>query len=274
MSVEVRREGVAAAAPAPARRASGLHAVPDAPAVTDPHVAPALAAVALVTELDGVVAAMAADGATPAHRDELDAVLTAWAQALVRTHRRRLTPFSPVAPLPWVLEDPLPAWIDELPAAAGPAWAVRAHPAVRQSVHRTLSSWTAVQWTHGAPTGDDVVLSPEAGGTWRAQLPSPIGRGDPRWDVATVLDWLAVALGPILEPVWRIDPGARFLTEYRAQGGDATPSRAMAVTRTLATAVEWSALVVDGSDVDDEDAAWLGMLWRRPLELVGAGRTH
>jgi hypothetical protein len=269
MSVDVRSEGGSRPTAAPGVRAPGLHLVPtspparlEAPGASSP----------LVAELESVAAAMAADGATTAHRRELDAVLGAWAHALVRTHGSRPTAASPVAPLPWVLDGPLPAWLDDLPPAAGPAWAVRAHPAVRRAVARTRASWTDTVWIHGAPTGDDVVLRCDDAGAWEAELPSPIGRGDARWDVATVLDWLAVALGSALAPVWRVDPGARFLAAYRTLGGDATPTRAMAVTRTLATAVEWSAQLVADSDGQDDDREWVAALWQRPLELVGVGR--
>jgi hypothetical protein len=58
---------------------------------------------------------------------------------------------------------------------------------------------------------------------------------------------------------------------YRAHGGDALPSRAMAVVRTLTTAVEWTAQLAVLSEPDDEALAWLSGLWSRPLALLGAG---
>lgn len=225
----------------------------------------------LVRELEAIVDRMRETGPTRAAREKLDGLLSAWAGALVRLHRRRLTAGAPVAPLPWVLVEPLPAWLTDLPADIGPAWAVREHPAVRRAVELTRSTWSGAQWIHGDPTGDQVVVVAAPRGP-RAELSEPAGRGDPRWDVATVLDWLAVALGPALEPAWRIDPGARLLAAYRDLGGDATPTRAMAVARTLLTAVEWSAQLAVAHEPQDDDRAWLAGLWTRPLELIGAAR--
>jgi len=226
----------------------------------------------LVRDLETVVERLHETGATPAERGALDELLTAWADALVRLHRTRLTALTAVAPLPWVLTEPLPRWLEDLPAEAGPAWAVRAHPGVHRAVELTCTTWSAAQWVHGDPTGDEVLVVTTPHGP-RAELSTPVGRGDPRWDVATVLDWLAVALGPTLEPAWRIDPGARFLAAYRHLGGDATPSRAMAVARTLQTAVEWSAQLAIAQEPGDDERAWLAGLWTRPLELIGAAHA-
>jgi hypothetical protein len=279
MSVEIESGGLAARGAAPGRHASAALAL----VTTDPH---GLAATGtarhraetshggldLVRELEEVVDRLHDDGPTPHARDGLDALVASWAEALVRVHRTRLTALVPAAPLPWVLIEPLPGWLADLPADAGPAWAVRAHPAVGRAIGRTRAGWTAAQWTHGEPTGDAVVVVATGHGP-RAELSAPAGRGDPRWDVATVLDWLAVALGPALDPAWRIDPGARFLAAYRDLGGSATPTRAMAVARTVLTAVEWSAQLAVGRDPQDEELAWLAGLWTRPLELIGAARS-
>lgn len=279
MSVEIEPGGAVARVTAPSGR-HGTAALTLVPAVDERspdggaarHLATAATTGrALVRALEAVVDRLHAEGATPDARAELDALLAAWADALVRVHRTRLTALTPVAPLPWVLAEALPDWLAELPADVGPAWAVRAHAGVRRAVELTHATWTAAQWVHGEPTGDEVVVAATSRGP-RAELSDPAGRGDPRWDVATVLDWLAVALGAALDPAWRIDPGARFLRAYRDLGGDATPTRAMAVTRTLQTAVEWSAQLAVAQEPDDDERAWLTGLWTRPLELIGAAR--
>lgn len=277
MSVEIESSGgVARAATATGRHAAAaLTLVPDlatSPAAPPRHVAPATAGSReLVRELEAAVERLHDEGPTPGARAELDGLLGAWAAALLRVHRTRLTALTPVAPIPWVLVEPLPGWLDDLPVDAGPAWAVRAHPGVRRAVELTRSTWSAAQWVHGDPTGDQLVVVATSRGP-RAELTAGAGRGDPRWDVATALDWLAVALGPALDPTWRLDPGARFLSAYRDLGGDATPSRAMAVARTLLTAVEWSAQLAVAQEPDDDERAWLAGLWTRPLELIGAMR--
>lgn len=240
----------------------------------------------LVRELEDLVARLHASGPTPTLRDELRSLLSAWAAALVRLHRTPLTPFTQEVERPWVLDGALPAWIDDLPAQAGPFWAVRAHPAIRRALEQARTSWTAAQRSHGDATGDEVVVTREHGAVRAVLLGGghgrdaslalrervPAGRGDPRWDVATALDWTAIALGPVLDPAWDLDPVAIFLTEYRALGGDATPTRAMSVARTLATAIEWSAQLAIACEPTDEELAWLSGLWTRPLELVGAAR--
>ncbi|MGY4643458.1 hypothetical protein ACVW07_001291 [Cellulomonas sp. URHB0016] len=242
----------------------------------------------LVRELESVVDRMSTYGPLLALQSDLRALLGAWAAALVRLHRTPVTLATPVAEVPWVLTEPLPAWLGDLPVETGPIWAVRVHPGVLQALRRTLAGWTAAQWTHGDPTGDEVVVT-RRHGTTRATLlgaahhdeaeqEPPAGQprsgmGDPRWDVATVLDWLSIALGPALDPAWHVDPVAMFLDEYHALGGRAVPTRAMAVARTVATAVEWSAqLALAGPDGPDE-RAWLSGLWTRPLELAGRRRS-
>lgn|GEM_PF-1222142 len=237
----------------------------------------------LVRELEAVVDRMSAYGPMLALQSDLRALLGAWAAALVRLHRTPVTATTPVADVPWVLTEPLPDWLDDLPTETGPVWAVRAHPGVLRALRRTRGDWTAAQWTHGDPTGDEVVVTRRRG-TTRATLlgaahhdeveqDPPAGQprsgtGDPRWDVATALDWLAIALGPTLDPAWRVDPVVMFLDEYQALGGTAVPTRAMAVARTVATAVEWSAQLALAGPDGPEERAWLAGLWTRPLELA------
>lgn len=242
---------------------------------------------ALVRELEDVAEQMHAHGPLPSLRVDLRELLAAWAAALVRLHRTPLTPATPVAELPWVLTEPLPQWLDDVPHDTGLVWAVRAHPGVRRAVEEARRSWTPVQWVHGDPTGDEVVITRARGavravllGTERtspegALAPARDGRsgcGDPRWDVATALDWVALALGPVLDPAWQLDPVATFAAQYRELGGDALPDRATAVARTLASAVEWTAQLTLDREPGDEECAWLAGLWSRPLDLVGRGR--
>ncbi|RHA43735.1 serine/threonine-protein kinase [Cellulomonas rhizosphaerae] len=249
------------------QRQAALHVVPSSPSTASIRRP-------LVRELEDVVERMHEHGPTARLRSDLAALLGAWASALVDLHRVRV-PISDAPPvLPWVLDDGLPAWLDEIAPEAGPVWAVRAHPGIAQAVDRTRAGWSAVQNTHGDPNGDVVVVEREHGFV-RAYLDSPDGSpcrgvlGDPRWDVATVADWLAVALGPALDPRWGIDPAATFVSRYRAHGGDALPSRHLAVARTLTTAVEWTAQLAVLSVPDDEALAWLSGLWSRPLALLG-----
>ncbi|AEE45123.1 hypothetical protein [Cellulomonas fimi] len=242
----------------------------------------------LVRELEEVAAAMHDHGPLPSLRVELRQLLSAWGAALVRLHRTPLTSAVPLAELPWVLREPLPRWLADLPGDVGPVWAARAHPGVLRAVDEARRSWSAVQWTHGDATGDEVVVT-RSRGVARAVLlgvadrsspdgtlpPAPAhrsGRGDPRWDVATALDWLALALGPALDPAWGLDPVASFVAQYRELGGDALPTRATAVARTLSSAVEWTAQLTLGAEPTDEERAWLVGLWQRPLELVARTR--
>jgi len=228
----------------------------------------------LVRELEAVSEAMHERGATPRLRAELVDLLGCWAQALVDLHRTGVTSLTRTGELPWVLSDGLPTWLDELPREAGPVWAVRAHPAIRRALEATRQGWSAVQLTHGDLTGDAVDVCRSAAGL-SARLtpvgPGPGVLGDPRWDVATAVDWLSCALEPALDPAWGIDPAATFVGRYRAHGGDALPSRAMAAARTLTTAVEWTAQLAVLQQPDDEELAWLAGLWGRPLALVAPG---
>lgn len=238
----------------------------------------------LVRELEDLVGRMARYGPLLGLQSELRALLGAWAAALVRLHRTPLTHGTPAADVPWVLVEPLPDWLDDLPAETGPVWAVRAHPGVQRALRRTRADWTAAQWTHGDPTGDEVVVTRRHGITRAtllgaahhedAEQEPPCGQprsgmGDPRWDVATALDWVAIALGPALDPAWQLDPVRLFLDEYLALGGNAVPTRAMAVARTVATAIEWSAQLALAGPDGPETQAWLAGLWGRPLELAG-----
>ncbi len=156
-------------------------------------------------------------------RAELTALLDAWAVALVQLHRRPVTAQTPPAPLPWVLTDPLPAWLDELPAAAGPAWAVRAHPGTARALAAARSGWRPVQSTHGDATGDAVRVSRSSGRLRAVLQPEPGGPGtgrvgDPRWDVATALDWLAIALSPAVDESWHVDAAEMFVRCYQLAG--------------------------------------------------------
>jgi hypothetical protein len=285
---ERAREGtgpdrVVALRPATGRRGDP-ETVPELP-VVDPartsagtHVSTTTATIAggpLAGELEELIDALASQGPVPSLRAELADLLGAWAAGLVRLHQRPVDAGTRVAPLPWVLcEEPVPAWVTELPAVAGRSWAVRAHPSTLRAVGEARAGWSASRWVHGE-TGDDVVITRDA---HRRLTPAELlpgaatGRGDARWDVASALDWIAVVLGPALEPGWQLDPVADFLAAYRALGGVAEPTRALAVARTVATAVEWSAhLAADGTSATIEDHEWLAALWARPLDLMTGG---
>ena len=229
----------------------------------------------LVRELEDLTDAMHEGGATSRLRAELVDLLGCWAQELVALHRARVTALTPAGELPWVLVDGLPGWLDEVPREAGPVWAARAHPALRRALDTTRQGWSAVQLTHGDATGDAVVITRADIGMSAHLSPATAGTpgvlGDPRWDVATVADWLSCALEPALDPSWGIDPAATFVARYRAHGGDALPSRAMAAARTLTTAVEWTAQLAVLQEPDADDLAWLAGLWGRPLALVAPG---
>ena len=232
----------------------------------------------LVRALEDVVDEMHAAGPTWHLRAELTALLDAWAVALVQLHRRPVTAQTPPAPLPWVLTDPLPAWLDELPAAAGPAWAVRAHPGTARALAAARSGWRPVQSTHGDATGDAVRVSRSSGRLRAVLQPEPGGPGtghvgDPRWDVATALDWLAIALSPAVDESWHVDAAEMFVRCYQLAGGDAAPTRLMATARTVQTAVEWTAQLAVLRDPSDEDLDWLSTLWSRPLALLGSSRA-
>ena len=252
---------------------------PACTAVGHPAALPTAAVVgrALTAELDDLLDALTEQGPVPSLRVELADLLGAWAAALVRVHRLIVDAGTRSVPLPWVLrEEPVPAWVTELPAVAGRAWAVRAHPSTRRAVSEARAGWCAAQRVHGA-AGDDVVITRGARhrlGPAQLRPGAATGRGDARWDVASALDWIAVVLGPALDPDWQIDPVADFLASYRALGGEAEPTRALAVARTIATAVEWSAaLTAEGASAHRGDHEWLAALWARPLDLV-TGATH
>ncbi|PVU82427.1 hypothetical protein DDP54_04745 [Cellulomonas sp. WB94] len=245
----------------------------------DPAAAPTADVVGrpLAGELADLLDALTDRGPVAPLRVELGDLLGAWASALVRIHRRPVDAGTRSAPLPWVLsQEPVPAWVTELPAVAGRAWAVRAHPATRRAVDEARAGWSASHRVHGE-AGDDVVITRDANHAIPAAQLLPgasTGRGDARWDVASALDWIAVVLGPALDPGWQIDPVADFLAAYRALGGQAEPTRALAVARTIATAVEWSAaLAADSASASADDHAWLAALWARPLDLV-TGAAH
>jgi len=227
----------------------------------------------LVRELEDVVTRMRRHGPRPRLRVELDAVLAAWAAELATVHAGGPTGAQGPAPLPWVLDDRAPAWVSDLPAGVGPAWAVRAHPAVVLALDVARAGWTVSAPVHGDPTGDDVLVVRDHGAV-RARIgthrPLPLRLGDPRWDVATALDWVTVALSPVLDPAWDIDPATVLFAAYRAAGGTATPTRAIAVARTLTTALEWSVQLAVLGSPDAAELAWLRGLWTRPLELAGA----
>ncbi|NMM17873.1 MAG: hypothetical protein HHJ14_12365 [Cellulomonas sp.] len=252
---------------------------PACTAVGHPAAVPTSADVgrALAAELDDLLDALTDQGPVPPLRVELADLLDAWASALVGVHRRVVDAGTRPVPLPWVLrEDPVPAWVTELPAVAGRAWAVRAHPSTRRAVSEARAGWSATQHVHGA-AGDDVVITRSARRHLAPAQLRPVaatGRGDARWDIASALDWIAVVLGPALDPDWQMDPVADFLAAYRAFGGEAEPTRALAVARTIATAVEWSAaLTAEGASASLEDHVWLAALWARPLDLLtGATR--
>ncbi|HEX5333270.1 MAG TPA: hypothetical protein VFW79_11560 [Cellulomonas sp.] len=231
----------------------------------------------LVGELEDILDALTDEGPVTPLRVELADLLGAWASALIRVHRRPVDAGTRAARLPRVLsDDPVPAWVTELPAVAGCAWAVRAHPSTQRAIDEARTGWSTSQRVHGA-AGDDVVITRDADhriGAAQLLPGAATGRGDARWDVASALDWIAVVLGPSLDPSWQLDPVADFLAAYRALGGAAEPTRALAVARTIATAVEWSvALTADAASVTDEDHQWLAALWARPLDLV-TGATH
>lgn len=227
------------------------------------------AARSVVRELEDLTSRLELRGPAATLRAELSALLEAWATALLRVHRSRVAPTAPEAPAPWVLVAGLPSWIPELSPRTGPAWAVLAHPGTRAALTDVRQAWTADHLVHGEPAGDDLVVHRERGVVSASFLTSPGGLGDPRWDVATALDWLAVALGPVLDPQWQLDPVAELLAHYRRLGGQAEPDRSWAVVRTVTTAVEWTAQLGMGEEPPDDDTlGWLAGLWTRPLELL------
>lgn len=292
----------------------------------------------LVHALAETVTAMRADGPIVTHRAALADLLVGWAESLVALHGAPVPDDAAVTPLPWVLEaDTLADRLGALPAGAGRAWAVAAHPRVRRALAQARADWLPDRWVHHADAervalvaGPGPVAGPlhEPGGAASASssssalpsssapsssaLPSSVapsspalpsaapssaagvrtatartdllaaqhaaaprtvltgaGRGDARWDVATALDWLAVNLAPALEPAWELDPVTAFMRAYRGFGGEAEPSRAMAVARTVATAAEWSAsLDAREGPAGEDEHAWVAGLWARPLTLV------
>ncbi|MGV8976914.1 MAG: hypothetical protein ACOH17_02630 [Cellulomonas sp.] len=247
---------------------------PDHPAAP---ATPAVLGRPLADELDDLLDALTDQGPVPPLRADLADLLRAWASALVRFHRRPVDVSTLSVQIPWVLcEDPVPAWVTELPAAAGRAWAVRAHPSTRRAVSDARAGWSTSRCVHGS-AGNDVVITRGASnrlGLARLNPRAATGRGDARWDVASALDWIAVVLGTALDPDWQIDPVADFLVAYRDAGGRAEPTRALAVARTIATAVEWSAaLTAEGASTSREDHEWLAALWARPLDLL-TGASH
>lgn len=242
--------------------------------------------------LQAAVTALRAEGPTAVRRTALTGLLDAWAAALVDLHARPVgAGVSPVA-RPWVLEhETLPRWLGDLPAEAGRAWAVQAHPRVRRALRDARDGWTGAQWVHDGDV-DDVLVDPVAAGGAPADpataggVPSPraarvahvraSGRGDARWDVASALDWIAVTLVPALDDAWAVDPVTSFMAAYRERGGRAEPTRALAVARVVTTAIEQSLLLeveaAPGSGSGSDQLVWLAALWGRPLALVGAAR--
>jgi len=229
----------------------------------------------LQAELEHVVGALRHDGPDSAGRAALTELLWAWADSLVVVHRTPVTGTEPVAPRPWIL-DPAhrDTWTSPAATVAGTAWAVREHPATRRAIAQAGAGWQATGWAHG-DTGAGVVVTRVGDAGPRTELVAGTGSGlgDARWDVACALDWLAVGLGVALDPEWRIDPVGGFLAAYRTLGGTFEPTRALAVARTVMTAVEWS-MHVGARDLepDEADAAWLATLWARPLDLVTSSR--
>lgn len=106
---------------------------------------------ALVHALAESVTAMRADGPTVGHRAALADLLVGWAEGLVALHAAPVPDGTATAPLPWVLEaDTLTARLGSLPAGAGRAWAVAAHPRVRRALRDARADWLPDRWVHHA----------------------------------------------------------------------------------------------------------------------------
>jgi aminoglycoside phosphotransferase len=187
---------------------------------------------------------------------ELAETCEAWGESLAELHAMRVSPGAPFAPRPWVLTP------GNRPPATGAAAGrigrfVDSHPLLRRALHQVDERWTERHWIHGDLGPNNVVVEHELRPTVRFVDFDRAGRGDPAWDLATVLDCLAW-----LAPDWRapVEPlTEHFLRGYRQAGGRGVLFPAMQAARALATA--WQVATGEwhrtGADVDEEVERWL-----------------